>query len=106
DNPGVGRHGFEQGGIEHRAVAVAAAEQSATSGDRLVDPGFEPHCFVEMDHWADERVALLGVARYQGLCPGDQHVAETLVDLGMDNDALHSDTALPRLVEGAENDAF
>src|SRR5690606_9700587 len=59
-----------------------------------------------MDHRADERVALLGVARHQRLRSGDQHIAEAVVDVGMNDDALHADTALPRLVESAEKDAF
>ena len=59
-----------------------------------------------MNHRADKCVALLGVARHQRLCSVDQHVAETVVDIGMDDDALHPDTALPRLVESAENDTL
>src|SRR5690606_33904894 len=73
---------------------------------RFVDPAFEPRCFIDMDHRANERLAQFGIARYQCLCSGDQHVTEAIVDLGMDNDALHTDTALPRLVEGAEDHAL
>src|SRR3546814_3987708 len=48
---------------------------------------------------------MLGVARFQRLDLRGEHVAECVVDLLMDDHALHMDAALPRLVIAAEDDA-
>ena len=53
---------LEQGRLEHRAVALAAAEQVRALLDRLLDPVVEPLRLLHVDHRADEDVAVLGVA--------------------------------------------
>ena len=95
---------FEQGRLEHRAVALAAAEQGRALGHRLLDPAVEPLRLPSVDHRADEDVAVLGIAGDQRLGLRDQHVAEFVIDVVVDQDALDADAALAGLVEGAEDD--
>ena len=98
-------HIFQQAGLEHIALAAATREQCRPGRDRVVDPALEPLGFLRRNHRADEGVALFGIARFERLHLGDEHVAETVVDFGVDDDALHMDAALPRLIIAAEDDA-
>ena len=54
--------------------------------------------------WADERIALLGIAGDQGFNLFCQHVAEGIVDAFVDDHALHVDARLARLVVAAKYD--
>ena len=92
--------------FEHRAIALAAAKQFRAGLDRLLDPVVEALRFLLVDHRADEGLFVLGIAGDQFPGGGDEALAELVVDVGMHEDALDADAALPGLVEGAEDDAL
>ena len=87
-------HVFEERGFEHRAVALAAAEQFATRGHGGVDPLVEPLGFFLVDHRADERVFVLGIAADQLFGFLDEARFEIVVDRFVNEDPLHADAAL------------
>src|SRR3546814_18786971 len=87
---------FEQRRFEHGPLALAADEQRRTVRYRLLNPAIEPRGFLLGDHRADEGLAILGIARDQRLRLFDQHVAEPVVDVGVDDDTLHPAARLDR----------
>src|SRR3546814_8562923 len=74
------------------------------SSDLLLDPAVQPRGFLFRDHRADEGLAILGIARDQRFRLFDQHIAEPVIDIGVDDDPLHPDARLAGLIESAEND--
>src|SRR3546814_19373953 len=72
--------------------------------DRFRDPPVQPRGLFFGDHRADESLAVLGIARDQRLRLFDEHGAEFVVTVGVDDDPLDPDARLTRLIEGAEDD--
>src|SRR3546814_17402514 len=70
----------------------------------LLDPAVQPRGFLFRDHRADEGLAILGIARDQRFRLFDQHIAEPVIDIGVDDDPLHPDARLAGLIESAEDD--
>ena len=75
---------------------------------RRLDPAFEALGRVLVDHRADEGLLVAADRRCVSvLATADLSLSRSfVVDVGVDEDALHADAALAGLVEGAEHDAL
>ena len=95
---------LQQGRVQHRPGAVAAAQHGRTGTAGFMDPGLQPGRLRLVDHRTDEGGLLARIAADQGSGLPDQQVAQGVIDLIVDQDPLHPDAGLARLVEGPEDD--
>ena len=63
----------------------------------------QPACFAFGNHRADECVPFLGVTGDQAFGFFDQHRLELVIDAFVDDDPLHADAALARLIKGTKD---
>src|SRR4249919_3928281 len=102
----VVRDFFQQCGRQHVALARATGEDLGATLARGGDPAFHALRRLVVDHRADERFLVVGVAHGQSGDGRLQLAPQLLVDGRMRVDPLHADAALPGLVVGAEDQAF
>ena len=85
-------------------LPLAAREDLGALFHGLLDPGIDPFQRVVVDQRADVDRGVERIADLQGLDLLDEPGHEVLVHLGLDEDTLHRDAGLPRLVVPAHGD--
>ena len=95
---------LDHGRLEEPPVSRAASQDPCAIGRRIVDPGLGSRHGLLVDHRTEIGRAVERVAKLNRLDRVDQLLAELLVDLFDDEDALHRDADLTGVGKGADAD--